>query len=157
MPRATVVAVRLPQPTSILTDSHWEPEHVRLLYREVQCVKLTTSLSGKDDIMTNAAASNRTAQPLPGFVTISEFRAHLAEMLGRVEQGEEVIIARGRQPVAKLVPLQGKRRRRLGVLREMVSERTLRRLTRAIEQPLSPLDQASLNGMDTDTLGIGRQ
>lgn len=107
--------------------------------------------------MTNAAVSNRTAQRLPGLVTISEFRAHLAEMLGRVEQGEEVIIARGRQPVAKLVPLQGKRRRRLGILREMVSERTLRRLTRAIEQPLSPLDQASLNGMDTDTLGIGLQ
>ena len=36
-------------------------------------------------------------------VTVSEFRARLAEMINRAERGEEVVIARGREPVAKLV------------------------------------------------------
>ena len=107
--------------------------------------------------MTNAATSRKTPQHRSGLVTISEFRAHLAAVVGRVEQGEEVVIARGRQPVAKLVPLQKKCPRRLGVLREMMSERTLGMLARAIEQPLSPLDQASLEGKNTNTLGIGRR
>lgn len=88
---------------------------------------------------------------------MSEFRAHFAAVVGRVEQGEEVVIAQGRQPVAKLVPLQKRCPRRLGVLREMMSERMIGMLARAIEQPLSPLDQASLEGKNTDTLGIGHR
>ncbi len=107
--------------------------------------------------MTSAATSRKTSQYRSGLVTISEFRAHFAAVVGRVEQGEEVVIARGRQPVAKLVPLQKKCTRRLGVLREMMSERILGMLARTIEQPLSPLDQASLEGKNTDTLGIGHR
>ena len=90
----------------------------------------------------------------PRPVTVSEFRARLAEMVGRAEQGEEVVIARGRQPVAKLVPLQAKRRRRLGVLRELMSDHALAVLVEAIEKPLLPRDQATLEGKDTDILGI---
>ena len=107
--------------------------------------------------MTNAATSRKTSQHRSGLVTVSEFRGHFAAVVGRVEQGEEVVIARGRQPVAKLVPLQKRCPRRLGVLREMMSERMIGMLARAIEQPLSPLDQASLEGENTDTLGIGHR
>lgn len=46
--------------------------------------------------MTGAALPGETPRAPPEFVTISEFRARLAEMVGRVEQGEEVVIARGR-------------------------------------------------------------
>ena len=90
-------------------------------------------------------------------VTISEFRARLAEMIGRAEQGEEVIIARGPQPVAKLVPLGRKPRRKLGVLKSLVSEGDLAALEAAIEKPLSARDQAALEGDETDALGISRR
>ena len=107
--------------------------------------------------MTGAALPGETPRVPPEFVTISEFRARLAEMVGRVEQGEEVVIARGRQPVAKLVPLRRKRRRRLGVLKELMSGQALAALTEAIEKPLSPHDRAALEGRGTDVLGIGRR
>ena len=90
-------------------------------------------------------------------VTVSEFRARLAEMIGRVERGEEVVISRGLHPVAKLVPLGSKRRRRLGVLRALMSDRDLAALVEAIERPLSLRDQAALEGRETDLLGIGRR
>ena len=107
--------------------------------------------------MTDVALPGETLQAPPEFVSISEFRARLAEIVGRVEQGEEVVIARGRQPVAKLVPLRGKRRRRLGVLKELIGEQALAALTEAIEKPLSPHDQAALEGRGTDVLGIDRR
>ena len=107
--------------------------------------------------MTGAALPGETPRAPPESVTISEFRARLAEMVGRVEQGEEVVIARGRQPVAKLVPLRRKRRRRLGVLKELMSGQALAALTEAIEKPLSPRDRAALEGRGTDVLGIGRR
>ena len=90
-------------------------------------------------------------------VTVSEFRARLAEMIGRVERGEEVVIARGREPVAKLVGLRPKSRRRLGILKEMMSEEELSALTEAVERPLSPADQAALEGGLTDSLGITKR
>ena len=75
--------------------------------------------------MTGAALPSETLRAPPEFVSISELRAHLAEIVGRVERGEEVVIARGRQPVAKLVPLRDERWRRLGVLKELMSEQAL--------------------------------
>ena len=90
-------------------------------------------------------------------VTVSEFRARLAEMIGRAERGEEVVISRGMQPVAKLVPLGIKRRRRLGGLRTLMSGRDLAALMEAIDKPLSLREQAALEGKETDLLGIGRR
>lgn len=87
-------------------------------------------------------------------VTVSEFRAKLAEMLGRVERGEEVLIARGREPVAKLVPLRKKRKRRLGVLKYSMSEETLTALSEILNEPLSSHDQAAQEGNHTNILGI---
>lgn len=90
-------------------------------------------------------------------VTVSEFRAHLAEMIGRAERGEEVIISRGTQPVAKLVPVERRRGRRLGGLRELMSDHDLAALVEALERPLASGDQAALEGEEADLVGIGRR
>jgi prevent-host-death family protein len=55
-------------------------------------------------------------------VTVHEAKTHLSRLLERVERGEEVVIARGRTPVARLVPLDRGPRggRRFGALRGKV-------------------------------------
>lgn len=90
-------------------------------------------------------------------VTIGEFRARLAEMVSRAERGEEVVIARGHRPVAKLVPLARRRPLRLGTLKERLSKEELAALTAAIEAPLSEADQAALEGALTDEFGIAKR
>lgn len=39
-----------------------------------------------------------------GFVNIYDAKTHLSQLLDRVAGGQEVVIARGGRPVAKLVP-----------------------------------------------------
>jgi prevent-host-death family protein len=48
-------------------------------------------------------------------VNVHEAKTHLSRLLARVEAGEEIIIARGGKAIAKLVPLVGPGRRRLGL------------------------------------------
>jgi prevent-host-death family protein len=38
-------------------------------------------------------------------VTIHAAKTHLSQLIARVEAGEEIVIARGDKPVAKLVPI----------------------------------------------------
>jgi prevent-host-death family protein len=40
-------------------------------------------------------------------VTVHEAKTNLSRLLARVERGEEIVIARNRQAVAKLVPIPG--------------------------------------------------
>ncbi len=50
-------------------------------------------------------------------VNVHEAKTHLSRLLARVEQGEEVLIARAGRPIARLVPVtepQTRRRRRPG-------------------------------------------
>jgi prevent-host-death family protein len=55
-------------------------------------------------------------------VTIHAAKTTLSQLLARVEAGEEIVLARGRKPVAKLVPYPAPRRgRRFGALRGRVS------------------------------------
>ena len=107
--------------------------------------------------MADSASPSEMPSALARSVTVSEFRAHLAEMIGRAERGEEVVISRGTQPVAKLVPLGRRRRRRLGGLRGLMSARDLAAFVAAIESPLTPHDQDSLEGNETDLVGISRR
>ncbi|SIR37770.1 prevent-host-death family protein [Rhizobium sp. RU20A] len=44
-------------------------------------------------------------------VTVAEAKTHLSELLARVEAGEDVIIARGNDPVARLVAVDERRQR----------------------------------------------
>lgn len=49
-------------------------------------------------------------------VNIHQAKTMLSKLLQRVEQGEEIVIARAGRPVARLVPLEGARSaRRLGL------------------------------------------
>lgn len=49
-------------------------------------------------------------------VGIHQAKTHLSELLRRVATGEEIVIMRGREPVARLVPVQPPTdRRRLGM------------------------------------------
>ena len=48
-------------------------------------------------------------------------KTHLSRLIARAEAGEEIVIARGRKPVAKLVPIAPKARRVFGALRGKVS------------------------------------
>ncbi len=55
-------------------------------------------------------------------VTIHVAKTTLSQLLARVEAGEEIVLARGKAPVAKLVPFQAPpNRRRFGALRGAVS------------------------------------
>lgn len=92
--------------------------------------------------------------PLPGPVTMGEFRARLAEMADRVLTGEEIVVLRGTQPIARFVPIEPPLRRRPGVLREMLSASELASLIRSMDEPLSDRDQRVLEGEATDEAGI---
>lgn len=55
-------------------------------------------------------------------VTIHTAKTHLSELLVRVEGGEEIILARGKHPVARLVPYHPQTaKRQFGALRGIVS------------------------------------
>jgi prevent-host-death family protein len=47
-------------------------------------------------------------------VGVHEAKTHLSDLLRRAESGEDVVICRGSTPVARLVPIVGTGKRRLG-------------------------------------------
>lgn len=47
-------------------------------------------------------------------VNIHQAKTHLSQLLRRVAAGEEIIISNAGKPVARLAPMTGKRKRRLG-------------------------------------------
>jgi prevent-host-death family protein len=53
---------------------------------------------------------------------IGEAKTRLSELIAKVEAGEEVIIARGNEPVARLAPLDEQARRR-AVMEEILATR----------------------------------
>jgi prevent-host-death family protein len=55
-------------------------------------------------------------------VTIHTAKTTLSQLLARVEAGEEIVLARGKQPVAKIVPYQPVAPgRQFGALRGVIS------------------------------------
>ncbi len=55
-------------------------------------------------------------------VTIHAAKTTLSQLLARVEAGEEIVLARGKQPIAKLVPFHPPTsKRRFGALKGSVS------------------------------------
>ena len=49
-----------------------------------------------------------------GRATVHQAKTHLSRLLREVEKGEEIVIYRGCEPVARLVPIEGNVRR-LGI------------------------------------------
>jgi prevent-host-death family protein len=55
-------------------------------------------------------------------VTIHAAKTNLSKLLARVEAGEEIVIARGRTPIARLMPINTPpAKRRFGAYRGIVS------------------------------------
>jgi prevent-host-death family protein len=53
-----------------------------------------------------------------GAVTVDAAKTTLSELIARVEAGEEIVIARDKQPIAKLVPIRPPTpKRRFGAMR----------------------------------------
>jgi prevent-host-death family protein len=50
-------------------------------------------------------------------VTVHTAKTHLSQLLARVEAGEEIVIARGKTPIARLVPVTPKGKRQFGAMR----------------------------------------
>jgi prevent-host-death family protein len=48
-------------------------------------------------------------------VKVAHAKAHLSELLAKVERGEEFVIARGNRPIARLAPLKETARGRAAV------------------------------------------
>ncbi|WP_311785381.1 type II toxin-antitoxin system Phd/YefM family antitoxin [Ferirhizobium litorale] len=59
-------------------------------------------------------------------VKVGEAKTHLSELLVSVEAGEEIIIARGDAPVARLVPM-GDQEQRANLVRLLRKERAARK------------------------------
>jgi prevent-host-death family protein len=57
---------------------------------------------------------------MPDIVTIRTAKTHLSPLLSRVAAGEEIVIARGKTPIAKLVPVAAKGQRQFGAMRGLV-------------------------------------
>ena len=54
-------------------------------------------------------------------VTIHAAKTNLSRLVARAEAGEEIVIARGNKPVAKLVPITAKPKRVWGALRGKIA------------------------------------
>ena len=55
-------------------------------------------------------------------VTVHAAKTNLSQLLARVEAGEEIVLARGKVPVARLVPFQSPTiKRQFGAMRGIVS------------------------------------
>jgi prevent-host-death family protein len=87
-------------------------------------------------------------------INVAEAKAHLSELLARAEAGEEIVIARGGRPVARLMPLPRVEPRRPGTLKNYLTSDELAELIRAVEMPLFETDQQILEGEGTDPFGI---
>ena len=48
-------------------------------------------------------------------INIHEAKTHFSKLLRRVAAGEEIVISKAGEPVAKIVPIGGRPRRRFGV------------------------------------------
>jgi prevent-host-death family protein len=54
-------------------------------------------------------------------VSVHAAKTHLSRLLSRVEAGEVITIARGRTPVAKLIPVTPRGKREFGAMRGKIS------------------------------------
>lgn len=75
-------------------------------------------------------------------VTIHEAKTHLSRLIARVLAGEEVTIARGKEPVVKLMPVKEppKAKRQLGTLKAKID------LDKGFWDPLPEEELALWNG-----------
>jgi len=55
-------------------------------------------------------------------VTIHNAKTNLSQLLARVEAGEEIIVARGKEPIARIVPFEQRpAKREFGAMRGIIT------------------------------------
>jgi prevent-host-death family protein len=64
---------------------------------------------------------DRTSGPRELRVSMHEAKTQLSKLVRAAEAGDTVVILRGGQPVARLVPAEPKPRRRFGALKGLIS------------------------------------
>jgi len=90
------------------------------------------------------------SKPASAPVTIHAAKTHLSQLIARVEAGEEIVIARGDKPVAKLVPVEcAKPKRVFGSMRGVVGK-----LGPEFFEPLPPEELEGWEGKYTDAFGV---
>ena len=65
--------------------------------------------------------TNDTEMPMDDMISIHAAKTHLSRLIARVEPGEVITIARGKTPVARLVPVARKAKREFGSMRGKIS------------------------------------
>ena len=76
-------------------------------------------------------------------VNVHEAKTHLSRLLARVEEGEEVVIARNGKPVARLVRCEGRGKRQFG---SMKGNKEWEKLGELVLEPLSEEELALWEG-----------
>ena len=83
-------------------------------------------------------------------VNIAEAKAKLSALLDRALAGEEIVIARAGKPLARLVPIEQRTRRKSGAWRGWKIS------NEALLEPMGPEDLDAAEGKHTDEFGITR-
>jgi prevent-host-death family protein len=81
-------------------------------------------------------------------VNIAEAKAKLSSLLARTLAGEEIVIARAGKPLARLVPIEKRPRRKSGAWRDWKIS------SDALLEPMEPEDLDAAEGKYTDEFGI---
>lgn len=85
---------------------------------------------------------------------VTEAKREFEKLVNRVQQGEEVVLLQDGNPVARLIGPTDPHERRSKILRDLLTDKEIEELSRAIETPLSEDDQRILEGDGTDEVGI---
>ena len=85
---------------------------------------------------------------------LTEAIRELEELVNRVQQGEEVLLLKDGNPVARLIGPTDPHEQRSKMLRNLFTDEQIEELSEAIETPLSEDDQRILEGEGTDEAGI---
>ena len=83
-------------------------------------------------------------------INIAEAKAKLSELHDRALAGEEIVIARAGKPLARLVPIETRTRRKSGAWRGWKIS------NEALLEPMEPEDLDAAEGKHTDEFGITR-
>ena len=81
-------------------------------------------------------------------INVAEAKAKLSSLLDRVLAGEEIVIARAGKPLARLVPVKEKARRKPGAWRDWKVSADV------LLEPMLPEDLDAAEGKYTDRFGI---
>jgi prevent-host-death family protein len=77
-------------------------------------------------------------------VTVHEAKTHMSRLLARVEAGEEIVIARGKNEIAKIVPLHPAKR----------PDRVPGRLAHLVPSGKDPLEDGFWDPLPKEHLGL---